>query len=179
MNIILRKKRNRWSRSCRSVLFAIVFMLLWVVNVQAESYEALYPCLTDLPGWEAKEPEGMKMEMPGMKMINATRSYTQGNKEITVVIVIGNQAMSTPMGAEGMKMETPEEKVTIERINGFMVQNVYDKKDNEGTIIVYLNRQGAGPAIFSFSFKELSEDEALNLAKTFDWEMMQNKAKSF
>ena len=179
MNIILRGKRNRWARSGKFVLFAIVFILLWAVSVQAEFYEALYPCLTDLPGWEAKEPEGMKMEMPGMKMVNATRSYTQGNKEITAVIVIGNQAMSTPMGAEGMKMETPEAKVTIERINGFMVQNMYDRKDHEGTIIVYLNRQGIVPAIFSFSFKELSENEALNLAKTFDWEMMRNKAKLF
>ena len=179
MNIILRKNRNSWAKIGKSVLFAIAFILLWAVNVQAESYEALYPCLIDLPGWEAKEPEGMKMEMPGMKMINATRSYTQGNKEITAVIVIGNQAMSTPMGAEGMKMETPEAKVTIERINGFMVQNMYYKKDHEGTIIVYLDRQGTGPAIFSFSFKELSENEALNLAKTFDWKMMRDKVKLF
>ena len=179
MNIILRVKRNSWAKIGKSVLFAIVFILLWAVSVQAESYEALYPCLTDLPGWEAKEPEGMKMEMPGMKMINATRSYTRGNREITAVIIIGNQAMSNPMGAEGMKMETPETKVTIERINGFLVQNVYDKKENEGTIIVYLNRQGTGPAIFSFSFKELSENEALNLAKAFDWEMMRDKVKLF
>ena len=119
------------------------------------------------------------MENRGMKMINATRSYSQGDKEITAVIIIGNQAMTTPIGSEGLNMETPEENLSIKKINGFLVQNVYNKKDRGGTIIVYLNPQEAGAAIFSFSFEQLSENEGFNLAKTFDWKMMRNKVRSF
>lgn len=179
MNNILQKNQGRWVGSGRSVLFAVVLIALSAVIVQAASYETLYPCLIDLPGWEAEKPEGMKMEMSGMKMINASRSYSQGDKEITAVIIIGNQAMATPMGSEGLNMETPEENLSIKKINGFLVQNVYNKKDREGTIIVYLNPQEARAAIFSFSFEQLPENEALNLAKTFDWKMMLNKVRAF
>ena len=163
------------------VLLIVAIMVICVSDVYADSYQALYPYLVDLPGWEGKEPKGMKMDMPGMKMINATREYRQGDKEINAMVIIGNQAMAGAAAPQGMmNMETDEAKIAMTTIQGFSVHTVYNKKEHSGAVtVILMPGQAGGGAIFTFSFEGLSETDAMNLAQTFDWKAIQTKVQSF
>ena len=159
-------------------LIFITFALLFISNVAlGASYQALFPYLIDLPGWSGSEPTGMNMEMSGMTMVNATRNYNKGNKELTVVIMIGNQAFGfNPAATGGMKVETSQGKMDFKTIDGFQVQTIYDKEDNSGAVTVIL--QDAGGALFTLTFEGLKEDDALNIVQKFDWKKIQKAAKS-
>jgi len=163
------------------VSFAILFM---AAAVQAESYQTLYPCLINLSGWTGGEPTGMNMNMSGMVMVNATRTYSMGNKELTAMIMKSNQAagggmqQGPGMQGSGMHMDTPEANMNIQTINGFQVQTVYDKKESSGAVTVFLTHEEAEGAFFTLSYAGISESEALGLAKKFDWERIKNKVES-
>ncbi|MBN1932003.1 MAG: hypothetical protein JW786_10400 [Desulfobacterales bacterium] len=169
--------RKKFFDSGKTIIF-ITFVLLCISNVASgASYQTLFPYLIDLPGWSGSEPEGMNMEMSGMTMVNATRSYTKGDKELTAVIMIGNQAFGlNPAAAGGMKVETSQGKMDFKTIDGFQVQTVYDKEDNSGAVNVIL--QDAGGALFTLTFEGLKAEEAFNLVRKFDWEKIQKAAKS-
>jgi len=163
------------------VSFAILFM---AAAVQAESYQTLYLCLINLSGWTGGEPTGMNMNMSGMVMVNATRAYSKGNKELTVMIMKGSQAFGMSgmqghgMQSPGMHMDTPEANMNIQTINGFQVQTVYDKEENSGAVTVFLTHEEAGGTFFTLSYAGISESEAIGLAKKFDWERIKNKVES-
>lgn len=178
MKIVPRKTGFRLAGFIIFALFC--FLLAGPVNARAESYETLFPCFIDLPGWEGEEPEGMKVEQAGMKMINAKRAYTKGDKEITAVIMIGNQVGTGAITLKGMAdIETDEQKVTVKTIKGFLTQTVYDKTDRSGTVtVIILPREKLG-AIFTLSFEGLTEKEAIKVAKRFDWNLIREKAESF
>lgn len=152
-----------------SVLF--VFALLFTINAQAGSYESLTPLLKDLKGWEAEKAQGMNMDMGGMKMINATRNYKKGEKEINAVIMIGSQAM-TQGKMQNMKYEDANTKMDLKEIEGFQAQLIYDKQKKTLTVVVFLAQNQTSGAMFTFSGKGFSEDKALELAKKFDWKKM-------
>ena len=175
--------------TCGKILLVIFAILVVAAAVQAESYQTLYPCLIDLSGWTGGEPTGMNMNMSGMVMINSTRTYSKGNKELTAMIMKGNQAFGkggmqgagmqgAGMQGSGMHMETPEVNMNIKTINGFQVQTVYDKEENSGAITVFLTHEQAGYAFFTLSYAGISEKEALGLAKKFDWKKIKSKAQS-
>jgi len=75
-------------------VFVLTLAVVSVTIAHAENHHSLTPLLVDLPGWEAEKPEVMSMDMGAMKMTNATRSYTKDNKEITAVVMLGNNAMT-------------------------------------------------------------------------------------
>ena len=165
--------------TCGKILLVIFAILVVAAAVQAESYQTLYSCLVDLSGWTGGEPTGMNMNMSGMVMINSTRTYSKGNKELTAMIMKGNQAFGIGgMQGSGMHMETPEVKMKIKTINGFQVQTVYDKKDNSGAVTVFLTHEQTGGAFFTLSYAGISESEAIGLAKKFDWKKIKSKAQS-
>ena len=165
--------------TCGKILLLTFAVLFVAAAVEAESYQTLYPCLIDLPDWTGGEPTGMNMSMSGMVMVNATRAYSKGNKELTAMIMKGNQAFGIGgMQGSGMHMETPEVKMKIKTINGFQVQTVYDKKDNSGAVTVFLTHEQTGGAFFTLSYAGISESEAIGLAKKFDWKKIKSKAKS-
>ncbi|MBN2514849.1 MAG: hypothetical protein JXC33_02325 [Deltaproteobacteria bacterium] len=176
-----KKQRSGMVAMGTSILLIVAMMLICVSGVYADSYQALYPCLIDLPGWEGKEPKGVKMEMPGMNMINATREYRQGDKKINAMVVVGNPAMASAAVPQGMmNMETDEMKIAMTTIQGFKVHTVYNKKEHSGAVtVILLPGQAGGGAIFTFSFEGLTETEAMNLAQTYDWKTIQTKVQSF
>jgi len=164
--------------TCGKTLLVSFAILVVAAAVQAESYQTLYPCLLDLSGWTGGEPTGMNMNMSGMVMINATRTYSKGNKELTAIIMKGNQAVGMGgMQESGMQVETPEVNMKIQTINGFQVQTVYDKEENSGAVTVFLTHEQAGGAFFTLSYAGISESDALGLAKKFDWKKIKSKAQ--
>lgn len=110
------------------------------------------------------------MEMPGTSMITATREYERGTANLSAQITIGAAAQGALAATHSnMKIETSEGHVITSTIDGLPVTRTYTNKDKSGTILVAL----ADNAMFALSFKDISEDEALRLAKAFKWKQIQ------
>jgi len=154
----------------------MIFILLLLLGfssapVFAQSHSTLTPLLGNLSGWQAEKAEGMSMDAGGMRMINATRSYAKGSRELNAVVMVGSQAMT--MGQmQQMKMETNEVRVNIESINGFQVSSSYNKQEKSGGIMVMLGGNQTSGAIFMLNFEGMDDHQALKLAKKFDWKAM-------
>ena len=63
------RDRRLW-QDVRAVVVAGI--LLGAAGAWAQSSAALTPLLMDLPGWNAEKAEGTNLDMPDMKMTNAT-----------------------------------------------------------------------------------------------------------
>ncbi len=159
-----------------------IFILFPALLVYAASYQDFIPFLIDLPGWKAEKPDGADIDMVGVTAISAARKYTSGNKKIEAAILIGQMMMGAwNIGyQEGFKMETPDIKLEVKKINGFMVFNSYEKDKSSGLIMVLLNEamaEGSTGAVFSFSFKGMNGEEAVKLAQKFDWKKVKAKVE--
>ncbi len=147
--------------------------------IRAESYKVLTPFLIDLEGWKAEEPEGMQMEQPGFRMINAVRSYSKDDGEVTAMILIGNTAASGFAGEIAkMSVDSDRGKMELKEIDGFQAYLLYDKKENSGNITIILCPGESGQAIFTLSFEGMDHEEGLKIAKSFDWKSMKKKIES-
>jgi hypothetical protein len=151
--------------------FILAFFLIFATTVYAAETDSLKHLLIDLNNWDAEKPEDMSMDMGEMKMTSATRNYTQDKKEITTMIMIGTNAM-TQGHMQQMNVESEEAKVSVATIDGFQTHTSYDKKENSGALIVFLSNSKTQGAMFMFSFKGISEKDALSLSKKFNWEKM-------
>jgi hypothetical protein len=158
-----------WQRVLGTLLI-VLWAGLAAVTARADAYETLYPLLADLPGWQADEPSGMNMSISGMAMVNASRSYTRGDSELTALIMKGGQAegLAAAAGA-GLQLETAESRISTQTIDGFVVQTVHDKTDNTGTVMVFLDREAGTAAIFSVSYSKMAAEDALEQTRVFDW----------
>jgi hypothetical protein len=162
----------------KRLMLTSVGTLLLGAAVWAAGYEALTALLTDLPGWEAEKAQGTDMDMQGTKMTTATRAYKQGDKEITAGVMAGGQAAAAAAGMGGttMQMENEEQKISMKDMDGFHVTSTFDKKQKAGTIMVVLAQGKDSGALFSFTYKNITDDEAMALAQKFDWKKMQAAA---
>jgi hypothetical protein len=133
-------------------------------------YQRFVPLLIELSGWTGDKPEGMAMEMNGAAMVAATRRYERGEARLEVQIVIGPAAQGA-LGAAGavMKFETGEGRMSSGPLDGFHVTRNYTFSDKSGGVIVALRDN----ALFGLTFNGVADDEALGLAKQFDWKAMQ------
>ena len=154
----------------------MILIVACAVTAHAGDHQSLTPLLIDLDGWAAEEPEGMNMDMGAMKMTNATRTYTKGDNTLTAMVMIGSHAMTQGQMQE-MNAETSEARVSISEIDGFRVHTGYDKNENAGSVIVFLSQGQTESALFIVSYQGLSDKEAVNLAKQFDWKKMKAKVE--
>jgi len=160
----------------RILLVAAALLCVSVVAF-SQAHTRLYSTLIDLPGWKGDSPEGMSMDMPGMKMVNAVRSYSRGGEELTATLVVGNEQMAQATKQAGsMNIETDKEKIVVKQIGGYTVQILFDKTDQSGSVIVILDEQK--PVLFNLVFEGISDEEALGLAQRFDWNEMKSLGAS-
>ena len=157
-------------------LFTLAFVLIFATTVYTAETDSLKNMLVDLNNWNAEKPEEMSMDMGGMKMTNATRNYTQDKKEITTMIMLGTNAM-TQGHMQQMNVESEEAKVSVSTIDGFQTHISYNKKENSGALIVFLANSETQGAMFMFSFKGMSEKDALSLSKKFNWNKMKTSVE--
>lgn len=154
----------------------IVIFLLTLLNgagLCADVSDNLKPLLVDLKAWSAEKPEGSSMNMGGMKMINAVRNYTNGNMSFDATILIGSSAM-LPGQAQTMNVETSEVKISTSNIDGFKIMQTFDKVEKIGQISINLQTKPAQGSLFMVNYSGISSSQALELAKTFNW----NKIKT-
>ncbi|HUV07015.1 MAG TPA: hypothetical protein VMX75_04745 [Spirochaetia bacterium] len=166
--------------SGKIIVALIAFLIFAATGAFSQSHETLFPSLVNLPGWNGDKPEGVKLDMGAMKMVTASRNYTQGDKELTALIMIGNAQGGGSILPQGTsKMETDEAKVSVQTINGYQVQVVYNKKDHGGLVTVVLIPGENSGTFFNLTFEGLTEDEGMALAKRFDWNGIKAKAQAF
>ena len=139
-----------------------------------QGFQRFVPLLIDLPGWKGNKPDGMGMEMAGTSMITATRNYERGAAHVNVSVLTGMaaQAALAATGA-GIKIETADMHINTTTIDGLQVTKTYTASNKAGAIMVAL-----GPsAVLTLAFTGIDEDEALGLARKFDWVGMQAQVK--
>lgn len=110
------------------------------------------------------------MEVPNNSMITATREYERDAAHLNAQIIIGAAAQGALAATQSkMKFETSEGHMTTSTVNGLPVTQSYTFKDKSGAILVALDSN----AMFSLSFNGVAENEALALAKAFNWKAIQ------
>jgi hypothetical protein len=139
-----------------------------------QAFQRFLPFLVDLVGWQGKKPEGFSMEMTGTNMITATREYNNGPAHLQAQVMTGGaaQAALAPIRA-GLNIETNEGRMTTSTIDGMTVTRSFNLKDKSGAILVALGTS----ALLSFSYRGISDDDALGVAKKFDWKAIQAAAQ--
>lgn len=137
-----------------------------------QAFERFYPFLIDLPGWTGDKPDGMAMQLGGLDIMTATRKYKRDGAHLEVGILTGPAAQAgLAMLKSNMKLETSEGHVVTETVDGIRMARTYTAKDKSGALLVGV----ADNALFNFAYTGITEDEALALAKRFDWKGIQAK----
>lgn len=147
----------------------------WSLAVNAASYEALKPLLGDVADWTGEAAEGSSMDMEGVTMITASRHYQRGEeRSFDAQLSLMPGAMSAVIQTEmNMNMETDQAVVTTATIDGFRVHHNHEKAQNSGDVVVILGGDDKRSAMFTMSYTGMSAQEALAMAKRFDWKKMQ------
>lgn len=154
--------------------FAVALMLLFTGSLSAladDPADELKKLLIDLKGYKAEKAEGASIDMGGMKVTTALRSYSAEDKELTVSVIVGTNMLTQGYLPE-MQAETSEGKIVTETINGFKVVQGYNKEDNEGYIMINLVEKENEGALFVFGYAGIDNKKGLELAKQFDWKKL-------
>jgi hypothetical protein len=157
--------------------FTVAFAALsagWLLPSSAvraqQAFQRYFPFLVELDGWQGKKPDGISMEMPGNSMITASREYQRGTARLHAQILFGPAAQGAlAMTKTGMNIETSDGRMNTSTIDGMTVTRTSNFKDKSGAILVALGASG----LLSISFNGIPDDEALALAKKFDWKAIQ------
>jgi hypothetical protein len=153
---------------------ALAFLLPLPSAFADQSFQRFFPFLVDIDGWQGKKPDGISMELPGNTMITATREYQRGPARFHAQVLIGAAAKGALAVAQsGMKIETSDGRMSTAAIDGFQVTRTFNFKDKSGAILIALGGNG----VLSISFNGIADDEALAIAKKFDWKAIQAAAK--
>jgi len=154
----------------------LILLAVCSVPVFAQDHNTLKPLLINLKGWQAEKADGMSMSTGGMRMITANRSYKKGKLELNATVMVGSQTMT--MGqTQQMQMETDDMRVKMTTIDGFKTNLNYDKQENSGGIMVFLDNNQNNAAMFILNFQGMDENQALKLAKKFNWQAMKKAAE--
>lgn len=155
------------------VLFAgliAVWSLQPLAAYADQAFARFLPLFIDLDGWQGNKPDGVSMELAGNSMTSAKRDYTRKTAQVHVTVITGPAAAAAlaPTKA-GMNIETSEGHMITTTLNDFPVTKSYAIADKSGALLIAL-----GPsALLTVAYKGISEDDALALAKKFDWKAIQ------
>jgi hypothetical protein len=161
-------------RAIRLVLAAAALSAAWLLPSSAaraqQSFQRFIPFLVDLQGWKGNKPDGVSMEMAGNSMVTATREYERGEARLNAQVIIGPAAQGALAATNaGVKIETSDARMSTSTIDGLQVTRTFTISDKSGAILVALGTS----ALFTLSFNAVAEDEALTLARKFNWKAMQ------
>ncbi len=161
-------------RAIRFALAAAALPAAWLLPSSAaraqQSFQRFIPFLVDLQGWKGNKPDGVSMEMAGNSMVTATREYERGEARLNAQVITGPAAQGALAATNaGVKIETSDARMSTSTIDGLQVTRTFTISDKSGAILVALGTS----ALFTLSFNAVAEDEALALARKFNWKAMQ------
>jgi hypothetical protein len=133
-------------------------------------FERFLPFLVDLAGWTGEKPHGLDMEVPGSRIVSASREYRRGGVRLGVAVVVGPTTQGvTAATAANVDLASGDTRMHAAVIDGLPASRSFTAHDRTGVILVALGAR----AMFSAVFEGLDEDEALGLAQRFDWKAIQ------
>ncbi len=158
------------------ICFVLGFpILLPQASCAEQAFQRFLPLLVDLDGWTGKKADGMSMDMANMSMTTATRDYTKGSAELHASVMVGQAAVGALAPLQNaMNIQTSDGHMITASMRGMNVLKGFNNKDKSGSLIVGLSKD----AMFSLSYRNLTEDEALALAEKFDWKAIQTAAQT-
>jgi hypothetical protein len=161
----------------RSAILALLLALpvLWTASSARadQAFQRFLPLFVDLDGWQGKKPDGMSMEMSNASMTTATRDYQRGSAQVHAAVMTGQTATGALAPIQsGMNLTTSAGHMITATMRGMPVLKTYTTAQKSGALIVALDKD----AMFSLSYNDITEDEALALAEKFDWKAMQTAA---
>jgi hypothetical protein len=154
-----------------TAIFFIVGLLMTTTAVHGMDADALKPLLIDLPNWQAGEPQGSSLDLETHMVISAARSYVAEGRKFTVKVAVADGAISAGPVSEGV-VETRESVARSQKIDGFQVFTSFEKAIEEGTVVVTLDQSRQMVSELTLSFIGLTEAQALDMARSFDWVRM-------
>jgi len=166
-------------KSLLKISLSIVLAFLFVITLNTSLFaaESLKAPLVDIPEWKGEEVQAMDMDMNGIKIMNAIRSYEKDDSTFDAAIMVTTLQMGLApfqqmnMSQGGIKIETTS-------MNGFKVMHTHDGNENEGAIMILLGETKTNSALFSLNYEGLSGEESIAVAKKFDWKSIQKAAKA-
>ena len=162
-------------RATHLALAALCVAVLPRAALAQQGFQRFVPLLVDLPGWKAAKPDGMAMEMAGSSMITATRNYERGTAKVNVSVLMGAPAQGALAATNsGFKMETSDLRMSTATVDGMQVSKTYTISNKTGAILVALTNN----AVLTLSYNGVDEEEAMGLAKKFDWKGIQAQAQA-
>jgi hypothetical protein len=148
---------------CLALVALSIVSLPSAVRAQ-QSFQRLIPLLIDLPGWAGPPPGDTAEERIGGRVISASRGYMRGDARFNASVTSGNAALAT---SNSRIFITTKGVTTTSTIDGFQVTT-------RSTPVFISIVVTLGPdAIFGLLFNNVSEDEAMALARKFDWQAIQ------
>ena len=155
-----------------------LFSLLFVVflNTALFADESLKPFLVNLKGWQGEAPQAMNMDMNGVQMLNAVRSYENGDKSIAATVMVTSLQMGMA-SFQQMNMSQDGVSVSTTQMDGFKVMHAHDGNENSGNVMVFLGETKKSAALFSLGYEGISDKDGLAIAKQFDWKGMEKATK--
>ncbi len=159
-----------FSKFVMHLLTVFLFTLTICTSLFAE--EALKAPLVDISGWEAEPAVDMDMNMNGVKMLNATRSYEKGDSTIDAAIMVTSQQMGMA-SFQGMNMSSGGIKIESSEMDGLKIMHTHDSNENEGNIMVLLGETETNSAIFSLGYSGISGEESIAILKHYDLKLIQ------
>ncbi|SFM62921.1 hypothetical protein [Thermodesulforhabdus norvegica] len=159
-----------------TAIFAILALFSLPCMAGQPEYEEICKYLVDLDGWKGNQCEGIKMSgSPMGSMVTAHKTYVQGDKELEAHVFYGAMAADYWSNYDRrIEIDSSEGLVKTLEVNGFHVGISYDKKDHGGAVVVSLANSQDAPAVFMISFKNMSWEDALEIARQFDWQALRS-----
>lgn len=158
----------------RSTLAFAAMPACWLLSSATthaqQAFQRFIPFLVDLQGWKGSKPEGLSMEIPGNSMTTASREYERGKAHLTAQIIVGTAAQGALAAtSQDVKIETSDSRISSSAIDGFRVTRTFTVSDKSGAVLVALGTS----ALFNLQFNDVADDEALALARRFNWKAIQ------
>ena len=171
MNITEETIVKSYPKIALNVLITLLFSLMIYTPLFAA--ESLKTPLIDISGWEAEPAMEMEMNINGVKMLNATRSYEKGDNTIDAAIMVTSQQMGMA-SFQGMNMSSGGIKIESSEMDGLKIMHTHDSNENEGNIMVLLGETETNSAIFSLGYSGISGKESMAILKQYNLKQIQN-----
>jgi hypothetical protein len=156
---------------CSKYWFAIILFLF--NRISANPLDTLKPLLVDLQGWNASPAHGVNSYQKDMKIITASRNYTQADRQLKAVLVFTDQISKIPWLNEGLNFDISGLIVETEEINGFQVFHTSRNSGSEILIVVTIQKTAEDGLFFVLNFSNVTPELAWDVAEKFDWNTIQ------
>lgn len=108
------------------------------------NWRELVPYLIDVPGYEGEKPDGSTITMGEVKISQAERDYTKGEKSLTILIMDGSSMLplyTSWMAMQNFEVDTSEEMIKKTTVEGFSGVEHMQFEDKEAELILALSER--------------------------------------